>query len=92
MLLAYGLPVARFAAGSPSSAHTYRLLIFKERCCLFRVALQAAEKRDYGERFEACQHLFRFFPKIFWFSVRRDIYLFENNGLRFSRNARIPSF
>ncbi|WP_232465696.1 hypothetical protein, partial [Burkholderia ubonensis] len=47
----------------PSSAHTYRLLIFKERFCektvfLSSAALSAAEKRDYEHCFAARQQLF----------------------------------
>ncbi|WP_157634204.1 hypothetical protein [Burkholderia ubonensis] len=47
----------------PSSAHTYRLLIFKERACektvfLSSAALPAAEKRDYEHCFAARQQLF----------------------------------
>ncbi|MDY7804340.1 hypothetical protein U0E23_18010, partial [Burkholderia stagnalis] len=47
----------------PSSAHTYRLLIFKERFCekfflLSSAALSAAEKRDYERCFAVRQQLF----------------------------------
>ncbi|WP_232453470.1 hypothetical protein, partial [Burkholderia ubonensis] len=47
----------------PSSAHTYRLLIFKERFCektvfLSSTALSAAEKRDYEHCFAVRQQLF----------------------------------
>ncbi|MGF6243295.1 hypothetical protein P3T42_005059, partial [Paraburkholderia sp. GAS38] len=61
---------------SPSSAHTYRLLIFKDRVRIhhqtgtalqppgtasFCVAASAAEKRDYGESFSPRQqHFFAF--------------------------------
>ncbi|WP_415493994.1 hypothetical protein, partial [Burkholderia ubonensis] len=46
-----------------SSAHTYRLLIFKERFCektvfLSSAALSAAEKRDYEHCFAVRQQLF----------------------------------
>ncbi|WP_232463618.1 hypothetical protein, partial [Burkholderia ubonensis] len=46
-----------------SSAHTYRLLIFKERFCEKTVfpgsaALSAAEKRDYEHCFAVRQQLF----------------------------------
>jgi hypothetical protein len=62
------LPAGRFLGTRPphraSSAHTYRLLVFKDRsasrgaapasttrhCVPFCVAASAAEKRDYGER------------------------------------------
>ncbi|MDR5855548.1 hypothetical protein QCE42_11800, partial [Caballeronia sp. LZ050] len=58
---------------SPSSAHTYRLLVFKEQSaktsCLAApsislstasscVAASAAEKRDYVRRFGQCQQVF----------------------------------
>ncbi|MEB2599557.1 hypothetical protein SB384_07870, partial [Burkholderia cenocepacia] len=47
----------------PSSAHTYRLLIFKEHVCegsepLSSAAFSAAEKRDYQPFFETRQQLF----------------------------------
>jgi hypothetical protein len=47
----------------PSSAHTYRLLIFKEHFCekdrfLSSAALSAAEKEDYEHCFVARQQLF----------------------------------
>jgi hypothetical protein len=46
----------------PSSAHTYRLLVFKEhfcaRPCLRSAAFSAAEKRDYEPRFTTRQQLF----------------------------------
>ncbi|WP_208450091.1 hypothetical protein, partial [Burkholderia anthina] len=47
----------------PSSAHTYRLLIFKERDCeksffLSSAALSAAEKRDYEPLFPDRQQHF----------------------------------
>ncbi|WP_230975196.1 hypothetical protein, partial [Burkholderia stagnalis] len=50
----------------PSSAHTYRLLIFKERFCekfffLSSAALSAAEKRDYEHCFAVRQQLFNYF-------------------------------
>ncbi|WP_208457439.1 hypothetical protein, partial [Burkholderia pyrrocinia] len=50
----------------PSSAHTYRLLIFKERFCEeLRVSQQrcvsAAEKQDYEPCFAARQQLFNHF-------------------------------
>ncbi|MBU9239579.1 hypothetical protein KTD05_14385, partial [Burkholderia multivorans] len=46
-----------------SSAHTYRLLVFKEHVCeqivlLSSAALSAAEKRDYEHCFAARQQLF----------------------------------
>ncbi|WP_232430242.1 hypothetical protein, partial [Burkholderia ubonensis] len=46
-----------------SSAHTYRLLIFKERFCekavfLSSAALSAAEKRNYEHCFAVRQQLF----------------------------------
>ncbi|MBP0592947.1 hypothetical protein J8I87_25090, partial [Paraburkholderia sp. LEh10] len=50
------------AARSPSSTHTYRLLIFKEHSqeapCFHRVAASAAEKRNYEEPFCCCQLVF----------------------------------
>ncbi|WP_310672546.1 hypothetical protein, partial [Burkholderia multivorans] len=46
-----------------SSAHTYRLLVFKEHVCeqivlLISAALSAAEKRDYEHCFAVRQQLF----------------------------------
>ncbi|MBU9457629.1 hypothetical protein, partial [Burkholderia multivorans] len=46
-----------------SSAHTYRLLVFKEHVCeqivlLSSAALSAAEKRDYEHCFAVRQQLF----------------------------------
>ncbi|WP_205809686.1 hypothetical protein, partial [Burkholderia sp. Ac-20365] len=47
---------------SPSSTHTYRLLIFKEHSreapCFHHVAASAAEKRDYEEPFSFRQPVF----------------------------------
>ncbi|WP_287854741.1 hypothetical protein, partial [Burkholderia sp.] len=50
----------------PSSAHTYRLLIFKEHSArnfvfLSSAAFSAAEKRDYEPCFAARQQLFYYF-------------------------------
>ncbi|MDN8002704.1 hypothetical protein QZM96_06345, partial [Burkholderia multivorans] len=50
-------------ASLTSSAHTYRLLVFKEHVCeqivlLSSAALSAAEKRDYEHCFAARQQLF----------------------------------
>ncbi|WP_250435224.1 MULTISPECIES: hypothetical protein, partial [unclassified Caballeronia] len=59
------LPIPKNQPHSPSSAHTYRLLVFKEhiaRQALLQlpscVAASAAEKRDYEERFGSCQQEF----------------------------------
>ncbi|MBU9442143.1 hypothetical protein KTE62_10475, partial [Burkholderia multivorans] len=48
-----------------SSAHTYRLLVFKEHVCeqivlLSSAALSAAEKRDYEHCFAARQQFFHY--------------------------------
>ncbi|WP_250523159.1 MULTISPECIES: hypothetical protein, partial [unclassified Caballeronia] len=58
-------PIPKNQPHSPSSAHTYRLLVFKEhiaRQALLQlpscVAASAAEKRDYEERFGSCQQEF----------------------------------
>ena len=57
------------AQSQAPSAHTYRLLVFKEHSlhtaqsqpsepCRFRVAASAAQKRDYEESFSPCQQVF----------------------------------
>ncbi|WP_250488289.1 MULTISPECIES: hypothetical protein, partial [unclassified Caballeronia] len=58
-------PIPKNQPHSPSSAHTYRLLVFKEhiaRQALLQlpscVAASAAEKRDYEERLGLCQQEF----------------------------------
>ncbi|WP_250435278.1 MULTISPECIES: hypothetical protein, partial [unclassified Caballeronia] len=58
-------PIPKNQPHSPSSAHTYRLLVFKEHIArqallqlLSCVAASAAEKRDYEESFSLCQHYF----------------------------------
>ncbi|WP_208459134.1 hypothetical protein, partial [Paraburkholderia phymatum] len=52
----------KITARSPSSTHTYRLLVFKEHSqeapCFHRVAASTAEKRDYEEPFSFRQPVF----------------------------------
>ncbi|WP_250534775.1 hypothetical protein, partial [Caballeronia sp. AZ10_KS36] len=69
----FACPAPKNRPHSPSSAHTYRLLVFKEQSAktfYFTVpstwlstasscvAASAAEKRDYVRRFGQCQQVF----------------------------------
>ncbi|WP_208450593.1 hypothetical protein, partial [Burkholderia anthina] len=76
----------------PSSAHTYRLLIFKEHFCeeaifLSSTAFSAAEKRDYEPLFPDRQQLFEL--------LRCDGWGFNSvcaKALQQPRPHRFPSF
>ncbi|WP_213768503.1 hypothetical protein, partial [Caballeronia sp. dw_19] len=68
------------AQSQAPSAHTYRLLVFKEHSlhtaqpqpsepCRFRVAASAAQKRDYVVRFAFRQQVF-YFTRTFRFAAK----------------------
>ncbi|MDR8885217.1 hypothetical protein FEP63_00856 [Burkholderia multivorans] len=80
-----------------SSAHTYRLLVFKEHVCeqivlLSSAALSAAEKRDYEHCFAARQQLFYYIVATagFFFLRRAGAHAAAHVRLRFPFRAAFP--
>ncbi|WP_250532522.1 hypothetical protein, partial [Caballeronia sp. AZ10_KS36] len=98
----FACPAPKNRPHSPSSAHTYRLLVFKEQSAktfYFTVpstwlstasscvAASAAEKRDYEESFSPCQQLFSAFAfKTEDFGDR--LFLWRRSSCDEERNSR----